>query len=150
MSRVTDIRYVGYAVPDLDLERAFYRDKWGLREVREQDGMVYFAAEGHDELFVVRLRRDELQRVDIIAFAADSRADVDALFSKVRAARSSSNRARWTASAAATASASSAPTGCRSRSPATSPGARRARCSGGTASPKRSATSSCIRQSTRR
>jgi catechol 2,3-dioxygenase-like lactoylglutathione lyase family enzyme len=83
MSRVTDIRYVGYAVPDLDLERAFYRDKWGLREVREQDGMVYFAAEGHDELFVVRLRRDELQRVDIIAFAADSRADVDALFSKV-------------------------------------------------------------------
>ena len=30
MSRVTEIRYVGYGVPDLEAERAFYRDKWGL------------------------------------------------------------------------------------------------------------------------
>ena len=33
MSRVTEIRYVGYGVPDLEAERAFYRDNWGLREV---------------------------------------------------------------------------------------------------------------------
>jgi catechol 2,3-dioxygenase-like lactoylglutathione lyase family enzyme len=86
MSRVTEIRYVGYAVPDLELERAFYRDKWGLREAGEKDGMVYFAAHGHDELYVVRLRQDAQKRVDVIAFAADSRADVDALHAKVAGA----------------------------------------------------------------
>ncbi len=53
MSRVTEIRYVGYAVADLAAERAFYAQKWGLKEVREENGLVYFAAQGHDELFVV-------------------------------------------------------------------------------------------------
>ena len=86
MSRVTEIRYVGYAVPDLELERAFYRDKWGLREAGEHDGMVYFAAQGHDEPYVVRLRQDAQKRVDVIAFATASRADVDALHGKVAAA----------------------------------------------------------------
>jgi catechol 2,3-dioxygenase-like lactoylglutathione lyase family enzyme len=86
MSRVTEIRYVGYAVPHLRTESAFYRDKWGLREVVERDGMVYFACHGNDELFVVRLRRDPQRRVDIIALAADSRSDVDALHDKVTAA----------------------------------------------------------------
>ena len=86
MSRVTEIRHVGYGVPDLEAERAFYRDKWGLREVAERDGMVYFAAEGHDELYVVRLRPSDVKRIDVIALAADSRADVDALFGKVKGA----------------------------------------------------------------
>lgn len=84
MSRVTEIRYVGYAVTDLAAERAFYVDNWKLKEVHEADGMVYFAAEGHDELYVVRLRQDAVQRVDVIALAADTNADVDALFAKVR------------------------------------------------------------------
>lgn len=84
MSRVTEIRYVGYAVTDLAAERAFYVDNWKLKEVHEADGLVYFAAEGHDELYVVRLRQDAVQRVDVIALAADTNADVDALFAKVR------------------------------------------------------------------
>ena len=46
--------------------------------------MVYFAAEGHDELYVVRLRPDAVQRIDVIALAAETNADVDALFAKVR------------------------------------------------------------------
>ena len=79
MSRVTEIRYVGYGVPDLQTERAFYAAKWGLKEVAERDGMVYFATEGHDELYVVRLRQSETKRIDVVAFAADTRADVDAL-----------------------------------------------------------------------
>jgi catechol-2,3-dioxygenase len=86
MSRVTEIRYVGYAVTDLEAERAFYRDKWGLREAGEHDGMVYFAAQAHDEPYVVRLRRDEKKRVDVIGLATSSRADVDALAAKVEAA----------------------------------------------------------------
>jgi catechol 2,3-dioxygenase-like lactoylglutathione lyase family enzyme len=86
MSRVTEIRYVGYGVPDLETERAFYRDVWGLREVATQSGMVHFAAEGHDELFVVRLRPSAEKRIDVIALAAESRADVGALHEKVKAA----------------------------------------------------------------
>lgn len=86
MSRVTEIRYVGYATPEVEAERKFYRDVWGLREVAERDGMFYFATEGHDEAFVVRLRGSEEKRVDVIALAADTRADVSALYEKVVAA----------------------------------------------------------------
>lgn len=84
MSRVTEIRYVGYAMPDIAAEQAFYRDDWGLREVATEGGMTYFAAEGHDELYGVRLREAAEKRIDVIALAADSRADVDALAEKVR------------------------------------------------------------------
>jgi catechol 2,3-dioxygenase-like lactoylglutathione lyase family enzyme len=84
MSRVTEIRYVGYAVADLAAERAFYADSWKLKEVHQADGLVYFAAEGHDELYVVRLRQDAVQRVDVIALATETDADVDALHAKVR------------------------------------------------------------------
>ena len=86
MSRVSEIRYVGYGVPDLASERAFYRDVWGLTEVGERGGMVHFAAAGHDELFVVRLRAAADMRIDVIALAAETRADVDALHDKVAAA----------------------------------------------------------------
>jgi len=85
MARVNEIRFVGYAMPDLESERAFYRDKWGLTEAAEQDGMVYFAAAGHDEPFVVRLRQSQGRRVDVIALATANRADVDELHRKVEA-----------------------------------------------------------------
>ena len=86
MSRVTEIRYVGYALPDLEAERAFYRDVWGLVEAGERDGMIHFAAPGSEELFVVRLRRAEQKRVDVIGLAADSRADVETLHDRVAGA----------------------------------------------------------------
>ena len=86
MSRVSEIRYVGYACAALADEREFYRDKWGLTEVAEVDGSVYFACEGHDEVFVVRLRVGEVSRIDVVALATDSRADVDVLHDKVIAA----------------------------------------------------------------
>lgn len=86
MSRVIEIRYVGYGVADLAAEREFYAEKWCLKQVAERDGMVYFAAEGSDDLYVVRLRQDDANRIDVIAFATDTRADVDALHAKVEAA----------------------------------------------------------------
>lgn len=85
MARVNDIRYVAYAVPDFEAERVFYRDKWKLREIHQQDGNVYFAAEGDDELFVVRLRQAPHKRLDAIGLSAPNRADVDDLFGKVKA-----------------------------------------------------------------
>jgi hypothetical protein len=86
MARVNEIRYVGYGVPDLALERQFYIDSWKLKDVGEQDGMVHLAAEGSDELYVARLRQSDIKRIDVIALATDSRADVDALHDKVVAA----------------------------------------------------------------
>lgn len=83
MARVSDIRYVGYGVTDLEAERSFYADTWGLREVGAKDGMIHFAAEGDDELYVVRLRAADHKRIDIIAFAADNAADVDDLHRQV-------------------------------------------------------------------
>src|SRR5690606_16588683 len=82
----SEIRHVGYAVTDLAAEAAFYRDVWGLRDAGERDGMLYFAASGHDEPFVVRLRAAPEKRIDVIALAADSRADVDALHARVAGA----------------------------------------------------------------
>lgn len=86
MARVSEIRFVGYGVPDIEAERAFYRHVWGLRQVAEEDGMIYFAAEGHDEPYVVRLRQAEEKRIDVIALAASSRADIDELHARVEAA----------------------------------------------------------------
>jgi len=85
MSRITEIRYVGYGVKDFDAEKTFYEESWGLDPVPSDDGMAWFKASGHDEHHVVRLRAADENRVDVIALAADSRADVDALCAKVSA-----------------------------------------------------------------
>jgi catechol 2,3-dioxygenase-like lactoylglutathione lyase family enzyme len=83
MSRVTEIRYVGYATPDFDAESSFYADTWGLDPVPASDGMSYFKAKGATEHHVVRLRKADAKRIDVIALAAGSRADVDALHGKL-------------------------------------------------------------------
>jgi len=85
MSRVTEIRYVGYGVKDYAAETAFYTDVWGLERVPSADGWAWFKAPGHGEHHVVRLRPAEENRIDVIALATDSRADVDALHAKVAA-----------------------------------------------------------------
>jgi 2,3-dihydroxy-p-cumate/2,3-dihydroxybenzoate 3,4-dioxygenase len=85
-ARVSDLHYVALAVPDLAREQAFFADTWGLIKAGEQDGKVYFAAEGSAHPFVIRLRQDAEKKTDLIGFSADSRADVDALFEQVKAA----------------------------------------------------------------
>src|SRR6478609_10436896 len=86
MSRVTEIRYVGYGVEDFDAERRFYAEDWGLVEVAAEEGMAWFKAPGHDEHHVVRLHQAGANHVEVIALAADTRADVDTLHAKVAAA----------------------------------------------------------------
>lgn len=85
MSRVNEIRYVGYGVTDLEAEKAFYMEQWGLVQVPSTDGLTWLATQGHDEHHVVRLRQDASNRVDVIALAAETSADVDALAAKVKA-----------------------------------------------------------------
>lgn len=83
MSRVTEIRYVGYGVEDFDTERAFYANDWGLVEVEATGDMAWFKTHGHDEHHVVRLHNSGTNCIEVISLAADSRADVDALAAKV-------------------------------------------------------------------
>lgn len=86
MSRVTEIRYVGYGVEDFDTERKFYAEDWGLAEVASEEGLAWFKTHGHDEHHVVRLHKSDTNCIEVIALAADSRADVDDLHGKVAAA----------------------------------------------------------------
>lgn len=86
MTRVTEIRYVGYGVADLDAERHFYADAWGLVEVAAEDDMVWFKTHGSPEHHVARLRKADVNHIDVIALAADDAAAVDALHDKVIAA----------------------------------------------------------------
>ncbi|GGD46257.1 oxidoreductase [Erythrobacter arachoides] len=83
MSRVTEIRYVGYGVEQFETERKFYAEDWGLVEVDSDADTAWFKTHGHDEHHVVRLHRSPTNCVEVIALAADSRADVDALHEKV-------------------------------------------------------------------
>ncbi|HTV80015.1 MAG TPA: VOC family protein [Steroidobacteraceae bacterium] len=85
-SSVTELNYVALAVPDLAAERRFFGSIWGLTEVGEDGGKVYFAAEGSPAPFVIRLREDDEKKTDLLSFLAGSRADVDALHEQVRAA----------------------------------------------------------------
>lgn len=85
-ARVSDLHYVGLAVPDLEAECDFFTDAWGLVEAGAQDGKIYLAAEGSPHPYVIRLREDAERKTDLIGFSADSRADVDALFGQVQAA----------------------------------------------------------------
>jgi catechol-2,3-dioxygenase len=86
MNAVSEIRYVAYGVTDFESECAFYRDKWGLRDVKSDAASAYFAAAGSDEPYVVRVRKSSVKRVDVIGFAAPDRAAVDQLFRQVQAA----------------------------------------------------------------
>ena len=85
-ARVTDLHYIAHAVPDLATERKFYGQTWGLTEVSENDGKVYFAAEGSEHPFVIRLRQDVEKKTDLIGFSAGSKADVDAIHAQAIAA----------------------------------------------------------------
>jgi catechol 2,3-dioxygenase-like lactoylglutathione lyase family enzyme len=92
MSRVNEIRYVGYSVTDLEAETAFYEDTWGLNRVASDDGMIWFKARGHDEHHVVRLKQGPVNRIDLIQLSAETRADVDVLCEKVAASGCTINR----------------------------------------------------------
>jgi catechol 2,3-dioxygenase-like lactoylglutathione lyase family enzyme len=83
VSRVTEIRYVGYGVEDFDAERRFYAEDWGLVEVAAADGLAWFKTHGAGEHHVVRLHKSEANHVEVIALAAQDRSDVHALYIQV-------------------------------------------------------------------
>ncbi|HQS96085.1 MAG: oxidoreductase [Novosphingobium sp. 17-62-19] len=86
MSRVTEIRYVGYGVVEFEAEKNYYVDAFGLELVDSDNNTAWLKTQGHDEHHVVRLRKAEANRLDVISLAAASRSDVDTLCDKARAA----------------------------------------------------------------
>jgi len=76
---LTHLRHVDLAVPDLARQLDFYAGVWGLTKVEEDSGISFLAAEGSPEPYVVRLRRAEEKRLDLISYGAATQADVDAL-----------------------------------------------------------------------
>ncbi|MFM6853902.1 MAG: VOC family protein, partial [Sphingopyxis sp.] len=75
-----------YGVADVEAETAYYADIFGLDRVPSDDGVAWFKSPGHDEHHVIGLRPAPVNRVDVIAMAADNAADVDALRDAVAAA----------------------------------------------------------------
>src|SRR5690606_9983359 len=76
---ITHLRHVDLAVPDFDKQREFYAGVWGLTEVATDTGLSFLAAEGSPEQYIIRLRKAEGTRLDLLALGAASPADVDAL-----------------------------------------------------------------------
>lgn len=83
MPGVCGLRYVAVAVADLQSERRFYRDVWGLEEAASSGDVVHFAAVGSSEPFVLRVRHADTPRLDAIGFAVATRAEVDALYQRL-------------------------------------------------------------------
>jgi catechol 2,3-dioxygenase-like lactoylglutathione lyase family enzyme len=82
--QLSHLRYIALAVPDLDTEVEFFSKHWGLSIAHRDGDTVYLSAEGSPEPFSVRLRKGE-KRIDLAGFGAHSRADVDALYAKLKA-----------------------------------------------------------------
>lgn len=76
---LTHLRHVDLAVPDYDKQLDFYAGVWGLTKVAEDSGISFLAAEGSPESYVVRLRKADEKRLDLVSYGAASAADVDTL-----------------------------------------------------------------------
>jgi catechol 2,3-dioxygenase-like lactoylglutathione lyase family enzyme len=83
--KVTHLRHVGVAAPNFDETVAFYSDAWGLKKVDGENGIAFFGAEGSPENYILRIRKADEKRVDLLAFGAEDAAHVDELASGLAA-----------------------------------------------------------------
>ena len=83
---ITHLRHVDLAVPDHARQLEFFTNTWGLKAEHSDSGLTFLAAEGSPEPYVVRLRKAADKRIDLIAFGAASRTDVDTLAGRLAAA----------------------------------------------------------------
>lgn len=78
-SPITHVRHFDLAVPDYDKQVEFYGKHWGLTATTDGDDLTYFAAEGSPEQYVVRVRKADDKRLDLVSFGAEDAAAVDKL-----------------------------------------------------------------------
>lgn len=77
--KISHLRYLALAMPNLEEEVEFFTKYWGLTEVQRQGDTVWLGTEGSPEPYQIRLRKGE-KRIDLIAFGAQNKQDVDALY----------------------------------------------------------------------
>ena len=82
---LTHLRHVDLAVPDYDRQLDFYAGVWGLTKVAEDSGISFLAAEGSPEQYVVRLRKADEKRLDLVSYGVASPQDVDTLAERLLA-----------------------------------------------------------------
>ena len=75
----THLRHVDLAVPDYDAQVEFYSKQWGLTVTATDGDVAYLAAEGSPEQYVVRLRRAEDKRLDLVSYGVADALQVDQL-----------------------------------------------------------------------
>ncbi|WP_338889365.1 VOC family protein [Rhodococcus sovatensis] len=75
----THLRHVALAVPDYEKQLDFFTSRWGLSVAGTDNDVTYLAAEGSPEQYVVRLRKDNDKRLDLISYGAADADSVDAL-----------------------------------------------------------------------
>lgn len=78
-SPITHLRHFDLAVPDYDQQVEFYGKHWGLTATTDGSDLTYFAAEGSPEQYVVRVRKAEEKRLDLVSFGAENRESIDQL-----------------------------------------------------------------------
>ncbi|WP_426243600.1 VOC family protein [Nocardioides sp. LHG3406-4] len=84
-SLITHLRHVGIAAPDFAAASEFYRTTWGLTQVDEDGGIAFFGSPASPESYILRVRKDASKRLDLVAFGAANRADVDTLAERLAA-----------------------------------------------------------------
>ena len=79
---VSHLRYIALAMPNFEEELSFFTTYWGLTELKRDGDTAWLGAEGSDEPFTLRLRKDT-KRIDVAGFGCATKADVDALYTKL-------------------------------------------------------------------
>ncbi|WP_227076354.1 VOC family protein [Acidocella sp. KAb 2-4] len=85
-SPITGLRYIALAMPNFDESLEFYTTLWGLEQVSAGDGVAYLGSPVDPAQYILRLRKAEAKRLDVVGLAAASRAEVDALGQRLSAA----------------------------------------------------------------
>ena len=74
---VTHLRSIAIAVPEYEKQVDFYENVWRLKMTDSESGLSYFASEGSPEQYIVRVRKSDISRIDLISFGMRDPAAVD-------------------------------------------------------------------------
>lgn len=83
---ISGLRYIALAVPNFEETLDFYTKLWGLEVVASEAGLAYLASPTDPAAYILRLRKSDAKRVDLGGLACATRADVDALATRLTAA----------------------------------------------------------------
>lgn len=84
--RVSELRYVAYAIPEFEAERRFYIDQWKLEEVALDGEVSYLSTVGSPQTYDIRIRKSSEKRIDVIGWEAKDKATVNALAKQAESA----------------------------------------------------------------